>query len=102
MFQGVFRTGMQPINDPVNSLSELVMEEVLELEDDFHTDEHSEEQRRLKAAASLVWHIQLHGSFRLQIPGTLLSIKALRPQSFLPENPREVLLPPPDVQAITA
>ena len=38
MFQCVFGAGMQPLEDPVNSLSELVLEEMLDFEDGMTTD----------------------------------------------------------------
>jgi hypothetical protein len=102
MFQRVFSTGMQPLEDPVNSLSELVLEEVLDFEDGMSTDEQSDEQRRMKTTSLLVWHVAVLEALSLQIPGQIISTKALHPAAFLPENHTEVLLPPPDVQAFSA
>lgn len=102
MFQRVFGTGMQPLEDPVNSLSELVLEEVLDLEDGMSTDEQSDEQRRMKTTSLLAWHVAVLESLSLHIPGLIISTKALHPTAYLPENNTEVLLPPPDVQAFIA
>lgn len=102
MFQRVFGTGMQPLEDPVNSLSELVLEEVLDIEDGMSTDEQSEEQRRMKTTSLLAWHIAVLETLSLNIPARIVSTKALHPAAFLPENHTEVLLPPPDVQACFA
>ena len=99
MFQRVFGTGMQPLEDPVNSLSELVLEELLDIEDGMSTDEQSEEQRRMKTTSLLAWHIAVLETMSLNIPARIVSTKALHPAAFLPENHTEVLLPPPDVQA---
>ncbi|MBA4304711.1 MAG: hypothetical protein C0424_10840 [Sphingobacteriaceae bacterium] len=102
MFQRVFGTGMQPLEDPVNSLSELVLEEVLGLEDGMSTDEQSEDTRRMKSSSPLVWHVAVLETLSLNIPGLIISTKALHPAAYLPENNSEVLLPPPDVQAYSA
>lgn len=102
MFQCVFGAGMQPLEDPVNSLSELVLEEMLDFEDGMTTDEQSEEQRRMKTSSLLAWHIAVLETLSLNIPARIVSAKALHPAAYLPENHTEVLLPPPDVQAFIA
>jgi len=102
MFQGVFGITSQPLEDPVNSLSELVMEEVLDIEDNLHSDEQSEEERRLKTPNMLVLHVAVLETLSLQIPGQITSAEVLHPAAYLPENHTEVLLPPPDVQAFSA
>jgi hypothetical protein len=93
---------MQPLEDPVNSLSELVLEEVLDFEDGMSTDEQSDEQRRMKTTSLLVWHVAVLEALSLQIPGQIISAEVLHPADYLPENHTEVLLPPPDVQAFSA
>ncbi|MDP2187155.1 MAG: hypothetical protein Q8J69_00600 [Sphingobacteriaceae bacterium] len=96
MFQTCFRTQGVAGFDPVNSLSELVMESLLDLEDDMPTDEQDQGSRKLKVANVLHWQCEME-AMRL---------------GFLPALPQkqswegllgiclnfsgEVLLPPPD------
>jgi len=102
MFQCVFGVGMQPLEDPVNSLSELVLEKMLDFEDGMTTDEQSEEQRGMKTSSLFAWHIADLETLTLNIPTSNVSTKPLHPAAYLPENHSEVLLPPPDVQALIA
>ena len=97
MFQRCFRlTDGQA--DPINSLSELVLEEFLGLEDALAYDEHAGNDRKLKTPSLLVWHCSdLNAELSFNLPQPL---KPLAPAgAMLPSDlSAEVLIPPPDVQ----
>jgi hypothetical protein len=96
MFQSCFQTLDIAGDDPVNSLSELVMESFFDMEDGLSTDEQDESSRKLKVANVLHWQCEM-GAVKI---------------GLLPPMPQkqtwpgfigmclnfsgEVLLPPPD------
>lgn len=59
MFQSCFQTLDIAGDDPVNSLSELVMESFFDMDDCLPTDEQDESSRKLKVASVLHWQCEM-------------------------------------------
>lgn len=101
MFQSCFQTLDIAGDDPVNSLSELVMESFFDMEDGLPTDEQDESSRKLKVASVLHWQCEM----------VAMKIGLLPPMSqkqgwagllgICLNFCGEVLLPPPDGQPLT-
>ncbi len=96
MFQTCFKTQGDFGSDPVNSLSELVMESLLDFPDELPSDEQDGSTRKLKVNNVLHWQCDMYAM--------RLGLLPLLPQKQSWEGllgiclnfSGEVLLPPPD------
>lgn len=95
MFQSCFIASGIVVQDPVNSLSELVLEHWLGLEDGIASDEHGDAEKKLKSGLQLHWHIpNFYGHQLAAWHGYKIT---LAHTAFIYLNfSGEVIIPPPD------
>lgn len=101
MFQSCFQTLHIQGDDPVNSLSELVLESVFDFEDGLETDEQDESTRKLKTANSLHWHCAMERMAINLLAAVLQSQNWVGLMDICLNFSGEVLLPPPDGRLFT-
>lgn len=96
MFQSCFQTQHIAGTDPINSLSELVMESFFDLEDGLPTDEQDDSSRKLKGANMLHWQCEME-AMQLGLLPSLPKKQTWQGLASIYLNfSGEVLLPPPD------
>lgn len=96
MVQSCFQSTASASVDPINSVSELVMESFMGVTDGFATDEHGTEEHELKLNNALHWQCERLANLLPSATAWSARLVTPAPKKVLLDFNGEVLLPPPD------
>lgn len=96
MFQTCFKASADGVQDPVNSISELVLEHWLGLEDGISSDEHGDAAKKLKNGFQLHWHMPTEAAHALAHTIENKHFNHSKSAFIYLNFSGDVLIPPPD------